>query len=64
LTGGQMRVGQRALVREAAYEMLTRADREAGQRIAAQWLDRVGQPGQLGCDPARDQRDEDRKAIS
>jgi predicted ATPase len=42
---------QRALVREAAYEMLTRADREAGQRIATQWLERVGQPGQLDATP-------------
>jgi predicted ATPase len=42
---------QRALVREAAYEMLTRADREAGRRIATQWLERVGQPGQLDATP-------------
>jgi eukaryotic-like serine/threonine-protein kinase len=32
---------QRALVREATYEMVTQADRVAGQWIAAQWLERA-----------------------
>jgi hypothetical protein len=36
-----------ALVRDAAYAMLTDADRELGHRLAAQWLERVGEPEAL-----------------
>jgi eukaryotic-like serine/threonine-protein kinase len=32
-----------ALVREAAYAMLTEADRTLGHRLAAEWLERVGE---------------------
>jgi tetratricopeptide (TPR) repeat protein len=50
-----------ALVREAAYEMLTREDRELGHRLAGEWLERAGERDALtlathferGGDPER-----------
>ena len=33
-----------ALVREAAYAMLTEADRKLGHRLAGDWLERAGEP--------------------
>jgi eukaryotic-like serine/threonine-protein kinase len=54
-------VFQHALVREAAYAMLTDADRQLGHRLAGGWLERVGERNavtlaehfQRGAEPAR-----------
>ena len=34
---------QHALIREAAYEMLTKEDRVAGHWLAGHWLEQVGE---------------------
>ncbi len=36
-----------AFVRDAAYEMLTERDRAAGHRLAAEWLQKAGEPDPL-----------------
>jgi tetratricopeptide (TPR) repeat protein len=40
-------VFRHAIVRDAAYAMLTDADRELGHRLAGEWLERVGEPEAL-----------------
>jgi eukaryotic-like serine/threonine-protein kinase len=42
--GARELVFRHALVREAAYEMLTPADRELGHRLAGSWLEDSGEP--------------------
>ena len=44
LRGGDSYVFRHGLLREAAYAMLTDADRASGHRLAGEWLERTGAP--------------------
>jgi tetratricopeptide (TPR) repeat protein len=57
-------VFRHALVREAAYAMLTEEDRALGHRLAAEWLERAGASEALAIAEHFERAGEGRRAVS